>query len=109
MAELMSYYAFASHLPDGEARRSGRRLVQDVAVSARIYTRTKKARRVAGPVVRSQREPGAHCFVFLLSIAGAHFPSGPCMSIRKVYSLGEISLMTTRDLIFWPPMVASSV
>ena len=27
-----------------------------------------------------------------------HFPSGPCMSILKLYSLGEISLMMTRVL-----------
>ena len=45
----------------------------------------------------------------LLSITGAHFPSGPCISIVKVYAAGESSLIVTRDLTFWPPIVASSV
>jgi hypothetical protein len=31
-----------------------------------------------------RQEAGPHCFVFLLSIIGTHFPSGPCISIRKV-------------------------
>ena len=56
------------------------------------------------------RFPPHHCcFVFLLSIIGIHFPSGPCMSILKLYDVGESSLITTRDLTFLPPIVPSSV
>jgi hypothetical protein len=48
-------------------------------------------------------------FVFLLSIIGIHFPSGPCISILKVYAVGESSLIVTRVLTFLPPIVPSSL
>ena len=48
-------------------------------------------------------------FVFLLSIIGIHLPSGPCISIRKVYAVGDSSTIVTRDLNVCPPIVLSSV
>ena len=39
---------------------------------------------------------------------GIHFPSGRCRSILTLYAVGESSLIVTRDLTFWPPIVHSS-
>jgi hypothetical protein len=53
--------------------------------------------------------PGHCTFVFLLCTIGIHLPSGPCISILKVYVVGDSSSMVTRDLNDWPPIVPSSV
>ena len=47
-------------------------------------------------------------FVALLSMSGAHLPSGPCVSILNVYAVGESSLIVTRVLTFLPPIMLSS-
>lgn len=65
----------------------------------------------AGTVTATGRQSGpGHCtFVFLLCTIGIHLPSGPCISILKVYVVGDSSSMVTRDLNDWPPIVPSSV
>src|SRR5262245_10119476 len=67
-----------------------------------------RRRLFAGGASFHAAERSYFAFVLLLSIIGAHFPSGVCMSILKVYSVGDTSLMTTRDFIFWPPIMLSS-
>jgi hypothetical protein len=67
------------------------------------------------PTARRWRVPSPspdHAYWILVlfdSIHGAHFPSAPCISILNVYSVGETSLMVTRDLTFLPPIMLSSV
>src|SRR6185295_17928131 len=63
---------------------------------------------VPGPVDPGTSESPYLVFVFLLSIVGTHLPSGPCVSILKVYEVGESSLIVTRDLTFFPPIMPSS-
>ena len=69
----------------------------------------KRARRgvaaVGGP--RPPRYSG-RTFVALLSMSGAHVPSAPSASIRKVYDVGDSSFIVTRVRTMRPPIMLSS-
>src|SRR5437867_10453353 len=47
---------------------------------------------------------GTAAFVLFASMTGAQAPSFPCISILKVYAVGDSSLMVTRVFIFCPPI-----
>jgi hypothetical protein len=73
------------------------------------------ARRIGLEARRITEQPDGHdnvddryCLVFVLSIAVVHFPSGPRTANVNVKDVEDRSLIVTRDVTLWPPIICSS-